>query len=60
MYFFEFQILQFSRWKPPRIPPMGGGHPHPIPSPPQRERRVEGAEAPCYITLTATQFHSPT
>jgi len=43
----------------PRIPPMGGGHPHPIPFPPPRQWRVEGAEAPYYITLTATQFHSP-
>jgi len=58
MHFSEFQILKFSRWKPPVSPPMGGGHPHPIPSPPLRQRCVEGAEAP-YIALTATQFHSP-
>jgi len=43
----------------PRIPPMAGGHPHPIPPPPPRQRRVEGAEVPYYIALTATQFHSP-
>ena len=29
------------------------------PTPPTHQRRVEGAEAPYYITLTATPFHSP-
>ena len=33
--------------------------PPPIPYPPPRQRRVEGAEVPCYIALMASQFHSP-
>ena len=38
-----------------------GGLPpnHTLPPPPPRLRRVEGAEEPYYIALTATQFHSP-
>ena len=45
MHFSELQILKFSRS-------------HTLP--PTRQRRVEGAETPYYITLTATPFHSPT
>ena len=57
IHFSEFQILKFS-WEKPPVLPMGGGHPPPMP-PPLRQRCVEGAEAPCYIALMATQFHSP-
>ena len=44
MHFSELQILKFSRSH--TLSPM-------------RQWRVEGAEAPYYITLTATPFHSP-
>ena len=43
----------------PRTPYGRVPSPHPYPPPPPRQRCVEGAEAPCYIALTATQFHSP-
>jgi len=57
---FRVSNLKIFPVEAPRIiPPMGGGHPHPIPSPPPCQRHVEGAEAPYYIALTATQFHSP-
>ena len=35
IHFSEFQILKFSRGKPP-VPPMGRAHPPPMPSPPHR------------------------
>ena len=57
---FRVSNLKIFPVEAPGIPPMAGGHPHPVPSPPPpRQRRVEGAEAPYYIALTATQFHSP-
>ena len=40
-------------------PPMVGGMPPSHTLPPTCQRRVEGAEAPYYITLTATPFRSP-
>jgi len=56
---FRVSNLKIFPVEAPGIPPMAGGHPHPIPSPPPRQQSVEGAEAPYYIALTATQFHSP-
>ena len=56
---FRVSNLKIFPVEAPRIPPMGGDIPVPYPPLPPRQRRVEGAEAPYYITLTATQFHSP-
>ena len=53
-----FRVSNFPGGRPPH-PLWEGAIPPPIPSPPPRQRCVEGAQALRYIALTATQFHSP-
>ena len=56
---FRVSNLKIFPGEGPRTPYGRVPSPHPYPPPPPHQLCVEGAEAPCYIALTATQFHSP-